>query len=367
MQAKLDDRTFMSELESIGPAALSKKYGMSNRAVYSRRKRVEARYGTTLVPPRRHAMNSRKQYAHRVNLDILNGIVLVGSDAHIWPGALTTAMRAFIRFCGGVPGSSLPIRAVIMNGDVMDFPQISRHDPIGWEDHPTVADELAAAQAVLRQIEDAVPRNCKLAWSAGNHDMRMESRIASLAPEMARVKGVHLKDHFGERWTPCWSVFINDDVRGVVVKHRYSGGVNATRNNALKSGRSIVTGHLHSANVRGLTDYNGTRWGVDTGCLAEPSAQAFVNYTEDAPLDWRSGFAVLTFVDGILLQPELCLTFAPGVVQFRGELIRCDDARSIRPAPATASRRAVGSSTRKPARTMSRTMKNRSTAAARKR
>lgn len=341
MRAKLDDQTFIVEWERVGPAAISKKYGISDRAVYSRRKRIEKRYGTTIIAPRAAIMGARAKYPHRVNLDVLNGIVLVGSDAHIWPGAPTTAMRAFIKFA-----RDLNPRAVILNGDVMDFPQISRHDPIGWEEHPKVADELAAAQAILKQIEDAAPR-AKLVWTFGNHDSRLETRIATQLPELAKVKGVHLKDHFGERWEPCWSAFINDDV---VVKHRYKGGMNATRANTLNSGRSMVTGHLHSANVRGLTDYNGTRWGVDTGCLAEPSAQAFVNYTEDNPLDWRSGFAVLTFKDGVLLQPELCLTFSREFVQFRGELIQCDDARSIRHELDTSTTAVRGaSSTQKPA------------------
>lgn len=348
----------MAELERIGPAALAKKYDIPIRAVYSRRKRMEDRHGTTLTVPRTAILAQRQKYPHRVNLDVLNGIVLVGSDAHIWPGGLTTAMRGFIKFA-----KDMKPRAVILNGDVMDFPQISRHDPIGWEEHPTVAAEIEAAQAVLKQIEGAAP-NAKLVWTFGNHDSRLETKIATQLPELAKVKGVHLKDHFGERWQPCWSAFINDDV---VVKHRFKGGVNATRANALNSGRSMVTGHLHSANVRGLTDYNGTRWGVDTGCLAEPSAQAFVNYTEDAPLDWRSGFAVLTFVDGVLLQPELALVFSRDVIQFRGELINvCERERSIRPARATSSARAV-SSTRKPARTMSRTTKNRSTVAGKRR
>ncbi|MGF2075453.1 hypothetical protein, partial [Enterococcus casseliflavus] len=86
-------------------------------------------------------------------------------------------------------------RVLVMNGDVMDFPQVSRH-PSSWEEQPTVAEEIESANAVLKKIEDAVPGNCKLAWGLGNHDSRLETRIATVAPELAKLKGVHLKDHF---------------------------------------------------------------------------------------------------------------------------------------------------------------------------
>jgi hypothetical protein len=120
-------------------------------------------------------------------------------------------------------------------------------------------------------------------------------------------------------WKPCWSTWINDDV---VVKHRFKGGMHAPQNNTLWSGRTMVTGHLHSAKVQPITDYNGTRYGVDTGCLAETFGEQFRDYTEDNPRNWRSGFCVLTFKGGKLLQPELVLAWDERHVEFRGEVIR---------------------------------------------
>jgi hypothetical protein len=83
----------------------------------------------------------------------------------------------------------------------------------------------------------------------------------------------------------------------------------------------MVTGHLHSAKVTPCTDYNGTRYGVDTGCLADTYHPAFQGYCEDSPRDWRASFCVLTFVDGQLLMPELVLVWDQTHVQFRGEII----------------------------------------------
>jgi hypothetical protein len=117
-------------------------------------------------------------------------------------------------------------------------------------------------------------------------------------------------------WHTGWRVDINNSV---VVKHRWHNGQHATYNNTLKSGRSIVTGHLHKLMVTPWTDYNGRRYGVDTGTLAEPGGDQFV-YVEENPVNWCSGFAVLTFKNGMLLPPELCEVIN-GVAYFRGEKV----------------------------------------------
>lgn len=153
------------------------------------------------------------------------------------------------------------------------------------------------------------------AFFTGNS--RLETRLATVAPEYAKLKGVHLKDHFGDRWRPCYSAIINDDV---VVKHRYKGGVHALHNSVLWAGKTMITGHLHSLNVRAFTDYNGTRFGVDTGTLSEPYLPQF-QYVEDNPVNWRSGFVVLTFIDGELQWPEVVNVVSEGVVGFRGQHI----------------------------------------------
>jgi len=313
-RAVTTDAEFIKFLETIGPSAYAKKFGLAVRTVHKRRTKLEKKYcrqitcpQTSNKPPTRRNI----QHAPRLHCDVENGVVLVGSDAHIWPGPLTTAMRAFIAFA-----AELKPRAIILNGDVLDFPKISRHPPIGWESTPTVADEIEAAQSVLRQIEEAAPDKCKLIWTLGNHDARFETRLATVAPEYARLHGFHLKDYFPE-WSACWSVWINNSV---VIKHRIKGGVHATHNNTVQSGKHTVTGHLHSQKVTPWTDYNGTRYGVDTGCLAEPGAQAFVDYTEDSPLNWRSGFGVFTFNDGELLPPELVTVWSPNHVVFRGQI-----------------------------------------------
>jgi hypothetical protein len=240
-----------------------------------------------------------------------NGCVIVFSDAHYWPGEPSGAHRALVKFC-----REMSPHTVVCNGDAIDGSAISRHPPIGWESCPSVKEELETCLERLGEIVGASGEAAKI-WLLGNHDARFETRLAQVAPEFRDIHGIHLKDHFPD-WECGWSLFINNDV---VIKHRFKGGAHAPYNNTISSGLSTVTGHLHSAKVTPFTDYHGTRYGVDTGCLADTYHDAFQGYLEDNPRDWRAGFCVLTFVDGSLLMPELVLVWDRNHVQFRGEII----------------------------------------------
>jgi hypothetical protein len=247
----------------------------------------------------------------RKELAVDNGCVIVFSDAHYWPGEPSTAHRALVEFCKRVN----PV-AVVCNGDAIDGSAISRHPPIGWESCPTVKEELEVCQERLGEICAACPEASKT-WLLGNHDARFETRLAQVAPEFKDIHGIHLKDHFPD-WDCGWSLFINGDV---VIKHRFKGGLHAPYNNTVSAGLSMVTGHLHSAKVTPHTDYTGTRYGVDTGCLADIYHPAFQGYLEDNPRNWRAGFCILTFSNGSFLMPELVLVWDENNVQFRGEII----------------------------------------------
>lgn len=313
---KIDDASFIRMFETRGASKTAQELGITERGVYARRAYLERRYGQIKAPGLHGSTvltRLAEQHAPVINIKVENGIVLIGSDAHIWPGNATTAMRAFVKFA-----KEQTPAAVILNGDVLDFPQVSRHPPISHNKIPDLAEEIESAQEQLHTLELAVKRSCKLIWTLGNHDSRFETRLATVAPEYAKLHGHSLKDHF-PAWSACWRCDINDDV---VVKHRFKGGIHATHNNAMWSGKTMVTGHLHSAKVTPLTDYNGTRYGIDTGCLADPKAQAFLDYTEANPLNWRSAFAVLTFKNGKLLMPELVQVLDDKHVQFRGEIIK---------------------------------------------
>jgi hypothetical protein len=292
---------------------IAKLSGVSVRTVMYQRKRVEERLGIMLVAnddrTQRGRVSLPKIGARR--LAKVKGTVIVFSDAHFWPEEpRSPAFIALVELC-----RQLNPVLVVNNGDAFDGARISRHPPTDWARLPDVADELEACKHRLAEIEEVIQKDVPLIWNAGNHDSRFSIRLAQVASEFSAVHGMDLKDHF-PRWDFGWSLLINEKV---MVKHRYAGGVHATYNNTLRSGLSMVTGHLHRLCVTPWSDYNGTRWGVDTGTLSSfgPEVQKFA-YSEDNPMNWAQGFAVLTFDDhGHLLPPEL-VQVIDGKAYFRG-------------------------------------------------
>lgn len=295
--------------------AVARAVNLAVEEVYKRRRRIEARHNIKLkseVRPEvaeRYKHLSQTEHNPRISVDITDGVIMVFSDAHFWPGVRTPAFRAFCMIA-----QKLKPKIIINNGDAFDGASISRFPRIGWDSKPSILDELTACKDHLGEMQEAAPK-AKLLWCLGNHDQRFENRLSANVPEFQGIGGFRLNDHFPD-WKTGWSVWINNDV---VVKHRFRSGVHATRNNTVASGKSIVTGHLHSLKVTPLDDYNGTRWGIDAGTLADPSGPQFRDYLEDNPTDWRSGFIVLTFRNGQMLWPEVARVVG-NQIDFRGEL-----------------------------------------------
>lgn len=311
MPSKITDEEFLRLWEEHkSPVKVARITGISERRVHSRRRDLENKLKLSLpVGKPIHIQKAR----HEAGLT--DGIAIIFSDAHFWPGIRSTAFKGLLWAI-----NELKPHVVIANGDIFDGSSISRHARINWSAVPNVKQELEACQAALKEIEDACEKarhHTQLIWPLGNHDSRFESRLSEAAPQFEGVGGTALKDHF-PKWHPCWSCWLSDNV---VVKHRYKGGVHATHNNTVNSGVTTITGHLHSLKVTPFGDYNGTRWGVDTGTLAEIDGPQFIDYLEDGPVNWRSGFAVITMKDSKPLWPELVSKHAEGIINFRGQLI----------------------------------------------
>ena len=295
---------------------LAKLLAIDVRNVHKRRKAIERRLGVILVSPdsRSPTFNvTIPSNGVRVAVEVDNGTIIVGSDAHYWPNIVSTAHRAFVKII-----KELKPQMVVMNGDAFDGAKISRHPASGFESRPTVKQELEAVRDRLAEVEK-VAGNAKLHWTWGNHDLRFNARIANLIPEYEGVTGFDLAHHF-PRWRFSTSIMVNNHTQ---IKHRLYNGIHAVYNAALKSGVSMVTGHLHSLKVTPWTDLTGTRYGVDTGSPADVWGDQFA-YTEDSTRNHRSGFAVLTFYEGKLMPPELVEVVSEdaGLVYFRGEVIK---------------------------------------------
>jgi hypothetical protein len=306
MPKYISDKEFIdlwSRLKS--PQEMSKATGITIRAVYSRRENIESKLGIKLKASRTHKGNEHRQdqfpsrlFDPRRHLNIQDGTICVASDAHYWPGIVTIAHQAFVNVIKDIKPN-----LVVMNGDILDGARISRHDPTGYEEMPPLKDEIDAVKTRLGEIKRA-SKDAVTLRTMGNHDLRMGKYLAKYAPEIFGIEGFMLEDHLKD-WPCSWSILVNNSI---LIKHRWHNGVHATYNNVLKShiGEAIVTGHLHRLMVTPYTDYHGQRkYGVDTGTLADIHGPQFA-YTEDNPVNWASGFVVLTIRDGMMLPPEIC-------------------------------------------------------------
>jgi hypothetical protein len=310
-QAKCTEDEFVELWNRLqSPIKVANALGLDVRNVMSRRRAIEFRRCIKLDT---QLILRFPQDGVRVNAELENGILIVGSDAHYWPGIRSAAHRALV-----VAIRELKPKMYCLNGDGFDGAAAGRHGRIMWEAKPNVKQELDAVKERNGEIEEEI-KDGALHWNWGNHDQRFSTKLSSMVPEFEGVHGFDLKNHF-PRWKFGMSLMVNDHT---MIKHRWHNGVHATWNNIVKSGVSMVTGHLHALQVRPYTDYNGSRYAVDTGTLACPTGPQFT-YAEDNPANHRSGFAVLTFHRGKLLPPELLevIDEDAGLVCFRGQVVQ---------------------------------------------
>lgn len=312
--SKVDETQFVALWYKHGGAAsMSKAIGVSERQIHERRKRIEDRMGIQLEQRTRPEIEkqTRRMSTLRREIEIQDGIVLIGSDAHYTPGEATIAHRAFVALAGALKPS-----VVILAGDVLDLAAMSKHEASSWEKQYTTKEEIDSATDRMGEIFTAAPRAKRfLLW--GNHDAgRFERFLVNNAPMMKGMPGMTFAEHFPE-WGYHGSLMINGDV---MVKHFWHTGIHGAWNNVLKSGITMVTGHTHKLLTRPYSDYRGRRYGIETGCLADVDDGQF-DYAMDAPKDQCSGFVVLTFAGGKLLPPENCEVVAGVGAVFRGKVI----------------------------------------------
>ena len=214
-----------------------------------------------------------------------NGSMLVFSDAHKWPGEYTITTRAMFEII-----EDIKPRIIIDNGDTMDGATISRHAPISFEELPTIRDEYEAVLSFYADIKKTAPKETKFYHNIGNHSLRYEAKLAQMVPQISGMPYTTTSELF-PGWKHNYGIVVNDEI---MIKHRWHCGIHAAYNNVLKSGVSFCTGHTHRLNVIPFTDFRGTRYGIETGTLADPYGPQF-SYIEDNPRNWQPGFVVIDF------------------------------------------------------------------------
>jgi predicted phosphodiesterase len=314
------DEEFIKLWKEFGsPSLVAKKLNINPRSVSNRKLAVEARYNIKLdthnsqrdakKPPLKKIDQAAHNVRRGIDVDKVKRVI-VFSDAH-FTDTTTTAFKALLQMI-----DTFKPEVIICNGDAFDGQVLSRFPSINYDAKPTVLQELEYCRQHLDEIVKHRPAGCRLIWTLGNHDMRYESWLVNKVPEYSGVDGFSLKYHFPE-WETCWSFWIGEET---IIKHRYKGGRTAGYSNLLSAGNTnIITGHTHVLAAQPISNYQGTYWGVQTGCLADPMSPTF-EYCEDSPKDWRSGFVMLSFDQGRMLMPEMIMVSdeANGEYEFRG-------------------------------------------------
>jgi NAD(P)-dependent dehydrogenase (short-subunit alcohol dehydrogenase family) len=243
------------------------------------------------------------------DIDIQDGVIVAFGDAH-WRSLKQSRSLAHEALLRVIP--HLRPTHLLAMGDMLDLAAIGRHGPVMWEERPTVMEEIGAAQTHLAEIGALAP-TAERYWVRGNHDDRFDKFLAANAAAFDGMAGTRLDDHFAD-WDLVWRL----DISGVlVVTHAMRNGMLAGRNNTLHGGVSTLTGHTHQLTVSPMQDYNGRRWGIESGTLSDPNWPQFT-YCLGQTNKAAPGFVVLTFRGGRLLQPETA-EVVDGVCWFRGE------------------------------------------------
>ena len=244
-------------------------------------------------------------YPRMVAKEIPSSVWAIGSDIHIWDGDPPLIYKAFVKVC-----KMLKVHGIILNGDVIDGARISRHLPTRGSRAPKIEKEIDTAKAWLKLL----PKTRERLWTMGNHDIRIDNYIASNANELDGYI-MSLQEHF-----PDWEIAWAFDINGTEIRHRFRSGIHSGYNSSVNAGISTVTGHTHQLQVTAVRDRRGTRWGVETGTMADPNGPQF-QYTEGTPSRAQQGFVVLTFdEDGVMMPPELC-ELVGGRPVFRGQYV----------------------------------------------
>ena len=116
-----------------------------------------------------------------IPLFVEDGVVVIASDCHYVPGEeVSTAHRALVELVNRFADDG-SLSAVILNGDVADFPEVSKHARIGWEQQPGVAEELDVLQCRLADISEvafgrSISNRPRVAFAS---DFELAARVGS--------------------------------------------------------------------------------------------------------------------------------------------------------------------------------------------
>lgn len=169
-------------------------------------------------------------------------------------------------------GVKKKVDCILINGDLIDFACISRHEK-DWRQR-SIHEEFESVRAFLKGLRKLFPK-AKIVFKYGNHDERWEKYLFLKAPELFDCTDFQLETilRLGEL-----KIEVVKDKRPIkigklTVLHGHelvggSGGVNPARATFLKTLDSVIVGHYHKRSSHDETTMNGNVISVHSqGCL----------------------------------------------------------------------------------------------------
>lgn len=195
--------------------------------------------------------------------------VLVLSDLH-FPYHSKEAIDAAVAY-----GRKLKPDVLLINGDFLDFHRISRfqQDP----NKRTLREEIETGKKALAWLRSQFPK-ARFIYKIGNHDQRWDHFIWNRAAELFDLENVQLhnvldfEEHGIER--------VNDNIimcGQLAVLHGHEFGksgiaapVNPARGAFLRTGHTVLIGHLHRPSSHAESDmFQSETMTWSTGCLCD--------------------------------------------------------------------------------------------------
>lgn len=232
---------------------------------------------------------------------------------------------------------------LIINGDLVDWPSVSRHAKERGE--ATANECIQSAGEVLARLVAAVPDDCLVQFIPGNHDSNLSRYLLERADAAAdlcvagsdvpvwSIRNLLRFDELGvemigseDRWQHA-TVKLTDEL---VVRHGLSvraGSAASVLANMRKAEFATVSGHTHRQGI-GVT----VRWkasgrhkivqGAEVGGMFQMPKKAtdWPGYLAHSNLDWAPGWASIEITDEPFGHYSIDLaSWQNGVLMWRGE------------------------------------------------
>jgi predicted phosphodiesterase len=217
---------------------------------------------------------------------------LVLSDMHI-PYHSESAIEIALDY-----GFKNGIDAIYLNGDIIDFYQLSR-----WRRDPTMPRARVEIEQVGLLLEGLVGLGLPVFYKIGNHEERWNNYLLEQAPELSDLEPFKIKSVLGldELGIELIASRQKAQFGKLTVIHGHEFGqsffnpVNPARGLFLRAKTSALAGHNHQKSTHSEANLNGKQMVChSTGCLCGLSP----DYRPFAYTKWNHGAAIVEIDNG---------------------------------------------------------------------